>query len=419
VYPVTGGGILFTKEPLEKEAIESVLEEKEPPEEPISSNATARWERYSFPLFLLVLCLFLSLDMLSFYLLSLTLPTATITIIPASRNISTTAQINLASLSVGGIQGRALPGLTISQSQTVQATGKGHQTASFATGNITFYNGLLTPQSVPAGTILTGSDGAHVITTQEATIPAAMPPTEGAVTAPARAVHIGYEGNIAARDINAPCCLTSVLAVNLASFQGGQNARDFTFVTKEDLQDAASSLKIEVSKNVQSALMGELHVGEAFVTTSCTPVVRSDHQIGRETKMVTVSASVSCNAVAYNSASLQDQATQVIAREAMKRLGTRYVLYGAIQAHMISVSLSNQPGEIARITLSIQGTWIYQFTPTDETRMKQLLEGRGREDAIKLLSTFPGVQRISIVGVNDNNPLPTDPTRIHLFYGAL
>lgn len=422
VYPVEGG-ILITKEPIEPEdekPIESNFLRNEPPIYPKNS---AKWESYSFPLFILFLCLFLSLDMLSSYFLVLSMPTATITIVPAAQEISTTAQIKLVPQNPGAgeIVERELPTLTISQSKFVQATGKGHQIASFAQGNITFYNGLLTPQSIPAGTVLTGSDGVQVITSQDAFIPAAMPPAEGVVTVPARAIHTGSQGNISARDINEPCCASAVLAVNLAQFRGGQDARDFTYATSQDLQKAASSLKTTVAASLESALRTELHAGEAFVTSTCTTIASSDHQVGQETSMVTVYVSERCIAVTYNSLALQDQATRIITSYAQKMLGVRFSLFGTIRIDILTVSFKNQNAGVARIALSMHGAWVYQFSAHQETQIKQLLVGKSREDAIKLLKAFPGIKRVSIAGIQDNNLLPTDTSRIHivLLYGIV
>ena len=94
-------------------------------------------------------------------------PIATVTIIPKSQQVTLNGTLQL---------GRVLQPLTISQSQITVTTGKGHQDARSATGFITFYNGQLNNVTIAAGTILTASNGAQIITEQDATIPAASPP---------------------------------------------------------------------------------------------------------------------------------------------------------------------------------------------------------------------------------------------------
>src|SRR5260370_36863551 len=104
------------------------------------------------------------------------------------------------------IPGRLLETVTLSQAKTVPATGTGHQQAQAAHGFITFYNALPAPQTVPAGELLTGSDGVEVVTLQEAAIPAGTLTTNGQVTVPAQAVNVGPGGNITAEDIYGKCC---------------------------------------------------------------------------------------------------------------------------------------------------------------------------------------------------------------------
>src|SRR5260370_6562827 len=122
--------------------------------------------------------------------------------------------------------GRVVNPITLSQSQTVQTTGKGHQDAKQATGSITFYNGQATQVTVPAGTTLTRNSGEQIFTDQDANIPAEsqeIPPTLGQATATAHAVTPASRGNIAVGDINQPCCTTAIKAINTTSFIGGQD----------------------------------------------------------------------------------------------------------------------------------------------------------------------------------------------------
>src|SRR5713226_9136409 len=61
---------------------------------------------------------------------------------------------------------RTLAPVTLTRSLTIPTTGTGHQDARAATGTLTFYNGLLTSQTVPIGTVFTGADGIQVSTDQ-------------------------------------------------------------------------------------------------------------------------------------------------------------------------------------------------------------------------------------------------------------
>src|SRR5439155_19945851 len=93
-------------------------------------------------------------------------PIATVTIIPKSQTVTLTGTLQL---------GRLLNPITLSQSQTVATTGRGHQDARAAAGELIYYNGAFTPQTVEAGTLYTGNDGIQVLTNETVTIPAATP----------------------------------------------------------------------------------------------------------------------------------------------------------------------------------------------------------------------------------------------------
>lgn len=160
-------------------------------------------------------------------------PTTTVTIIPTSQTVTLSGTLQV---------GRLLSPLTLSQSQTVPTTGKGHQDARQATGTLALYNDPFTRQTVAPGTIFTGSDGVQVITDQSATIPVGNPPTYGQTTVSAHAIAPGRRGNIPAYDIDQRCCANAVLVKNTTPFQGGQDERDFPTVTTHDINAAALAL---------------------------------------------------------------------------------------------------------------------------------------------------------------------------------
>jgi hypothetical protein len=222
----------------EQEVIEGEVIIIEPPET-LEDDKPPPQKRYWLLIPLtIILCLLFPAGS---FLLPLLTPTATVTILPIERSITITTAIQ--------VHGRLLPTLTLSQIVTVPATGKRHQAATRAEGTITLYNGLLISQTIAAGTVLTGSDGAQVVTDHPATIPAANPPTEGQTTVPAHALNTGASGNIPAYDINQACCATSVLAKNTAAFTGGQSTRAYSVVTASDLASAEAAVNPTILKS--------------------------------------------------------------------------------------------------------------------------------------------------------------------------
>ncbi len=97
------------------------------------------------------------------FLLPLLTPTATITMLPVARTITLTAAIR--------VHARQVPALTLMQSIEVPATGIQHQAARRARGSITWYNGQFASLTIPAGTMLIGTNGVRVITDQAAMLP--------------------------------------------------------------------------------------------------------------------------------------------------------------------------------------------------------------------------------------------------------
>src|SRR5260370_36544178 len=91
-----------------------------------------------------------------------------------------------------------------------QTSGVAHVPATAALGTLTFYNAATYPQTIAAGTVLTGADGLQVVTDAMASIPAGDPPLFGVVTVSAHAALAGSRGNIAAQDINGVCCVARV-----------------------------------------------------------------------------------------------------------------------------------------------------------------------------------------------------------------
>jgi hypothetical protein len=50
----------------------------------------------------------------------------------------------------------------------------------------------------------------------------------------------------------------------------------------------------------------------------------------------------------------------------------------------------------------------------NEQAIKNLVAGKPRLEAIRLLSLLPGVEHVTIAGIEDNKPLPDDVSHIHL-----
>jgi hypothetical protein len=177
------------------------------------------------------------------------------------------------------------------------ATGKGHTQATYATGIITFYNGLPYTQIIPSGTTLKGPDGVSVITDQQAVIPPVantIPPTDGHTNVLAHSLIAGENGNIQAGDINEACCVTSVIAQTPYNFSGGRNARDFTYLTKQDVTKTLSSLL----PTLQSQTLSLLPIPQ--LTPHCVTGTHASPSVGKETMSARLTIVETCKAFSYS-----------------------------------------------------------------------------------------------------------------------
>ncbi len=346
-------------------------------------------------------------------------PTPTITLVPIVRDLPITATMVAApgATTRNHIPARQLTPLTLIQSTTAVATGKGHQDAEVAMGTITFFNGLFTSQTIAAGTTLTGSDGVQVVTDQLAVIPAAWastPPTYGQVTVPAHALYPGPQGNIPVRDMNQACCLPSVLAQNGTAFHGGQYERDYTVVTSKDIDRGVAGLTTTLIQGAQAAFTAQLTTNDALVAPDCKRTVTSDHQAGAEAAAVTVTVSEQCATIAFDAAALLERATQMFTYELARREGIHYRLLGAVQVSVLHARFIDQKLGVTSLTVHIEGTWMYQFSQQQIKRIRQLVAGKTASQALRILLGLPGIQRATIEGIGENRSLPKDSSRIQI-----
>jgi len=342
-------------------------------------------------------------------------PSASVTIIPAQTTLSTSESLTLLTagtsthLSGPTIAGRILSLLTLAQARTIPTTGIGHQAAQAAHGQVTFYNAALSPQTIAAGTLLTGSDGVQIVTEQDAVIPPAQLPAVGQTTVAAQAVQVGPAGNIAAGDLNGPCCRQYVLVRNRVPFTGGQDARSYPMVSQHALDSTVATLTTALDQSVQAAYATQLTPTEALVTpVGCTPHVTSSTPVGLEAHTLTVTVSDSCMGVAYDQQAVQTALVQHMTAQAHVELGAGYTLLGDL---LVTVRQAPQSPQ-GTLTLTAQGTgvWAYQFTEAELQHLSSLIAGKSRQQATALLLHQPGVTEVAM----STGTLPTNPQRIRV-----
>jgi hypothetical protein len=287
----------------------------------------------------------------------------TITLLAKSQQISLQGTLQ---------QGRVISPLTLSQSQTVPTTGRGHQ---------------------------------------DANIPPDNPPVNGQTTVSAHAVNKGIAGNISAGDINSTVAI-AVLAKNTSAFYGGQDERNFQTVAKSDITNTAAPLKTTLDQSMQDTLTGQLKSGEALASPHCTPTTTTDHQTGQEATEVKVTVSETCSGIAYNTQELTSKVTQLLTSQATTKLGAGYSILESPQITITSAT----PAKQVTLSFTSVSTWVYALTTKDQQAIKKLIAGKNTDKALQLLSALPGIERVSLQssGFGDSSRIPKDISSIHL-----
>jgi len=259
---------------------------------------------------------------------------------------------------------------------------------------------------------LRGSDQVEVVTLRDAVIPAGTLATNGQVTVPAQAVNAGPQGNIRAGDIYGKCCRDNVFVSN-GPFSGGQDARSYLIVTQQDINGVASGLKASLNLSVQAALSQQIQPYETLVAPiPCSTTVIPDHQAGSETTRVSVTFSETCTGEVYNTSALHDLLMQVITKQAIKQLGNGYGMAGGLQTTITRATMNTRHKTMI-LQVKVISTWMYQFSQTQQEKIKLTIRGMGKEEATALLLHMPGIQTVSI-RISNSNALPADVQHIHL-----
>lgn len=365
---------------------------------------------------LLLLFILTAGTVISLFLLPLS-ATADVTIIPLTRSLHKEATLTIASSTQNGaVQGRSLAAMSLTKSESVPATGHGHDDASQATGVITFYNADSQSYTIPAGVSFAAQNGATVVTDQVVTIQAAVPPSFGTGITPANAVQAGSIGNIPAHAIDTRCCGSAfITATNVIPFTGGQDARDYTYIQSRDIRNASQDLLSSLTPLVTTALAKLAHPGESIVTPLCNPHTTSSAEAGAEALSVTVSVTQTCTALAYSLVSLEQTATALLARSTNL---ANYAQAGIVQ---VTINGSTYSQQRAKLTVSLSGTWVYRFTQSQLTRFKRMIAGVSKAKAQASLLSEPGIAQVSIQvhRLDFKDLLPPNPENIHLVFITL
>ncbi|MGH2495180.1 MAG: baseplate J/gp47 family protein [Ktedonobacteraceae bacterium] len=152
---------------------------------------------------------------------------------------------------------------------TVAVTPTGVQIfpATRASGVLSITNGSILAQHVPAGMMVTGSNGVAVVTTESVDVPAGNGTTYGIAYVTAQAVTLGAKGNIPAFALQVVYG-TSLFLKNERDFTGGKDAYHIPMMTPQDRQSALAKARGTLLRQTLSGLLYHPCLEHATGTTS-------------------------------------------------------------------------------------------------------------------------------------------------------
>ena len=193
------------------------------------------------------------------------LPSATVTITPATRRVSTTTDITVSPQSLGiDIENRIIPSspmsIQIDDNGTIETTGVKSLEDSAAAGSVVFINKTGQPVTIPAGTVVTTSAGTPI--QFRTTIEAKLPGGEGLqIEVPIEALQasVGSAGNVDSGTINTVIgpMTDSVTVRNVAATAGG-TTRTQHIVTDEDMANVLAIVKQQLQTRAYVEMQSRL-----------------------------------------------------------------------------------------------------------------------------------------------------------------
>lgn len=289
-------------------------------------------------------------------------------------------------------------------SESTKATGTGHQDATYATGLVTLYNALPSPQEIPQGQLLIGADGIHIITDADAFIPAGSLSVNGQTTVSSHVTTLGSQGNIQAGDISGACCRDYVFARN-NQFSGGQDARDFSVVSQHDVDNLTNSLASQIDQQIHQDFAKQLLPEETLTTPLCSQSIVSTPSVGQEGNTVTVHITKTCSAFSYSQVIFMNH----VQKQFIQTVGTHYTPVANPQVIISSVSVKENSVKISAL---VNGTMIYHFRKADMETLKRLIAGKSKEQAGQIMLKWHDIRLVGIQLQYNQDSLPSNPNKI-------
>ena len=209
----------------------------------------------------------------------------------------------------------------------------------------------------------------------------------------------------------------NVYVQNTSAFTGGQLARTFQSVSRQDISQARAWLTTSLQQSVQAAMQPQVHPGETLITPlPCATKVSSDHAAGEEAAQVRVSLDDTCQGIVYQTQGMQQLLRQILSQEVTHQLGAgSHLGNGDVQSQILHMQQQNSKGGMISMQVKATGTGIYQFTAEQMQHLKRVIAGKSRAEATRLLLAQPGVSTVSLeIKGRETETLPGEMSTIAL-----
>ena len=345
---------------------------------------------------------------------------ATITITPASRDLKNLYTISAVTGTPGAekhqVQARLLSSTTQQQSKTVSATGSSQTAATYAKGTLDYTCGVNdNPETISAGTVLTGHDGIQVVTDVTKTENCGGPDVIAYV--PAHTVKPGQSGNIAIGDMYYPNHASGghfYDVTNDTAFTGGADAQTVPVIRQSDIDGAANTLITANTPDPQQTLQSQIHSNEQLVSSpQCKPNVTSDHAAGDKATTVTVSVTFTCTGEVYDQQGALASAAQWLKQDAAKNPGSGYALVGKVVTTQTQAKVSNADQGTIAVSVTAEGVWVFQVSDAQKLALVKLVAGKKKGIVQSLLLQQHGVSKVDIqLSGGDGDTFPGNSSKI-------
>lgn len=196
--------------------------------------------------------------------------------------------------------------------------------------------------------------------------------------------------------------------------------RNYTTVQQSDINGAVNALIKSPASNPEQVLQSQIHANEQLINTlQCKPAVTSNHVVGDRAISVTVTATFTCTGKVYDLNEARALAAKLLVDQSLSSRDAGYILENVAIA-LSNATVADAEQGTSRLTVNVEGLWIFQFGIAQKQQLARLLAGKTRQVATDLLRREAGISQVDIQIVKGNgNSLPTDPGQINIIISAM